>query len=68
MGITLTTQLGTGSYLLDGLKFIKIVDPIYPRTQGIMWPKGRELTPQAKSFLAFMCDYYRTQAVSSANP
>ena len=67
MGITLTTQLGTGSYLLDGLKFIKITDPIYPRTQGIMWPKGRELTPHAKAFLAFMCEYYRIQGISEGN-
>lgn len=61
LGITLTTKLGIASSLLDGLHFIKITEPTYPRVQGIMWPRGRKMTPQAKLFLNFLKNYYEAE-------
>ena len=63
MGITLSTRLATSAPALVGLRLIDVVDPVYPRVQVILWRKGRPLSPQAREFLDFMCDYY-----SQANP
>lgn len=60
MGITLSTRLATTAPALEGLRFIGVVDPVYPRVQAILWRKGRPLAPQAKEFLDFMCDYYNS--------
>lgn len=59
MGITLSTRLGSRNPALEGLHFINIVDPEYPRIQAILWKKGKVLSAQAKDFLDFMCSYYK---------
>ena len=59
MGITLTTVMGSGSVLLQGLKFINITEPVQPRIHAIFWKKGKKLTPQAAAFKSYLKSYYK---------
>lgn len=58
MGITISTVTGSRSALMRGIRFIEITEPVHPRVQAIFWRKGKELSPQAKSFKSFMQSYY----------
>ncbi len=59
MGITVSTVMGSGSVLLQGLHFINITEPVHPRIHAIFWKKGKKLTPHAKAFKAYLKSYYK---------
>lgn len=59
MGITVTTIMGSGSVLLQGLHLINISEPIHPRIHAIFWKKGKKLSAQAKAFKTYLKSYYK---------
>ena len=56
-GISITTEWASHSYILNGLRFIKITEPSFPRTQVIAWQKGRHLSDVGQEFLHYITKY-----------
>jgi len=66
IGITVTTAMGAAALPAEGLRFIRITEPIHSRVQAIFWKKSCKLTPHAESFKDMMVDHY--QPISRTAP